>query len=424
MPIDVAVPMRGDHVASRSASTSSRRVGFEDVSPPADSAQPMSRNRSRLAALILAGAPALLWTQIAGVFAPADLFILPLVALGLLIGSRGDRGQALLRTRLVLPAGLITAGSLLALADVGLPSWAVVTLLQDLLVVVVFIGVIQLCRGRGPTAATFGRAAFVSGIVVSLILIAEGGYRPFGPLSQPNYAAHYIGMCIVVGAPVVRRRWLILVPVMLGGIFMTASFGALVSLPIAFGYRAYGALRARMPRANGLAVAVMWVLLLGPPVAMTAGVFGAWTAHQSNVEGLDQNRADQSRDGRSVIWKDALDAYSHDRLGLGPHGYAEYSKATTEHEIHSDYLGYLVERGPMGIIGLFVLTAVLLRSGRAAGTARSVILFNLVAGLFRETGHFRHFWIFLAVCLASELDDSGESFLGKLLARREHARSE
>jgi hypothetical protein len=69
-------------------------------------------------------------------------------------------------------------------------------------------------------------------------------------------------------------------------------------------------------------------------------------------------------------------------------------------EIHADALGYLVERGVIGLIGYLGLWFALWTFAERKGLARALIISLLVAGLFRETMHYRHGWLLLSVAFA------------------------
>jgi hypothetical protein len=91
--------------------------------------------------------------------------------------------------------------------------------------------------------------------------------------------------------------------------------------------------------------------------------------------------------------------------GIGPDGakkreIVHLSTQDKVQEIHADALGYLVERGPIGFIDYVALWLTLWTRAERKGVARLLMVALLVAGLFRETMHYRHGWLLLAVAFA------------------------
>jgi O-antigen ligase len=97
-------------------------------------------------------------------------------------------------------------------------------------------------------------------------------------------------------------------------------------------------------------------------------------------------------------------------------------------EAHSDYLGYAIERGPLGILGLigftvstFLHVAGFWRhsrrgSGIASRRARlwtasmaAVLAASALHSVVIERLHFRHFWLFVALVCGSSLMASERS---------------
>ncbi len=95
-------------------------------------------------------------------------------------------------------------------------------------------------------------------------------------------------------------------------------------------------------------------------------------------------------------------------------------------EAHNDYLGTLVERGPLGIVALLVLAGAvavrLLNAHRLPPAWSSVVprpealvavgVAYAFTAVTHEVLHYRHFWTFLAVLAALHL------------AARDHARDQ
>jgi O-antigen ligase len=132
--------------------------------------------------------------------------------------------------------------------------------------------------------------------------------------------------------------------------------------------------------------------------------------------GSASERGDIVREGLRVF-------FSGDATGVGP----ARTKATLQadqapyvKEAHNDYLATLLERGPLGVLGLLVLTlSVAVRSLRLVGRPGrrdelaaevprpwllvSVCLVMASAAGFYEVLHFRHLWTFLGLLAALSL---------------------
>ena len=90
-------------------------------------------------------------------------------------------------------------------------------------------------------------------------------------------------------------------------------------------------------------------------------------------------------------------------MGVGPAGVVNRKIALLNGQplqVHDDMLSFLVERGPIGLIGLIGLWVVIWRCAKPRGIARLMIVSLFVASLFRQTMHYRHMWLLLALALA------------------------
>lgn len=341
---------------------------------------------------------------------PGDVFIFPLVGLGLLHRIRSDDAQNRLRHRLILPAVVITVGSMLALIDIGVTSWAVNTLVLDAVVAAIFLGILAYVRQRKLDPGLMARAVTISGVIVSLIVFAQRGYRPSATFAQTNMTAHFLAACFVFTLiKGTNRIRLTAGPLIVGAVVLTSSFGALLSIVAVIAWFGYGSMRARLRTTSPVLVALLWVLMVGA-VGLAAKNSVIKTLSSGESEGLSQKRLDKSESGRKDIWLDGLHALQDDPLGIGPGGFKPLGIHTKvvdgvldTSEIHHDFIGYLVERGYIGVIGLVLLYAVLWLAGKKRGVVRGMLLMNFTGGLFRETLHFRHLWIYLAVAVAAEL---------------------
>ncbi len=352
------------------------------------------------------------WTTVGGLV-PGDLVILPIVAVGLLRRDHADQAAVRLRHRLFVPALIIGLGSMLALIDIGLTSWAARTLLQDVIVTFTFLGVLSFARSKRFPTARVTEAIMAAGLFVSVIVLAQGGYRPAATFAQTNMTAHFIAACFVFTLTrASTRRRLVALPIMLASVVITGSFGALLSLAVVVAWFGYGVMRSRLHRTPAALVMLTWGLLVGGIGLAASSTISAELTSADTAEGLSAKRLDRSGEGRKVIWLDGLHALRDDPLGIGPGGFKPLkihvkvvNGELDASEIHHDTIGYVVERGYIGFAGLCLLVWVLWSSGRKRNALRGLLIMNGVAGLFRETLHFRHLWIFVALALAGELSE-------------------
>jgi O-antigen ligase len=158
-----------------------------------------------------------------------------------------------------------------------------------------------------------------------------------------------------------------------------------------------------------------------------------WTVAQPVVESVQSSdnrlvrysvaRSERSANARESLFQMQFNLYRRSNLiGIGPASTKEKlgaSNFAAVKEAHSDYLASLVERGPLGIVGLIVLFgAVGARTmGLASpGTTREytdavpnvgavcgAFVAFAITGITHEVLHYRHLWTLLAVLAALHL---------------------
>jgi O-antigen ligase len=124
-------------------------------------------------------------------------------------------------------------------------------------------------------------------------------------------------------------------------------------------------------------------------------------------------RADKSFAGRLVLWSQAVvktgpraivgvgPGEAKDELQISNGSLNRKTGTLTTHSLHSDYLGFLIERGILGEAGLLLLYAALARRvwrvllvgrHRRIGVAALgiAVVANAADSFFHETFHFRH----------------------------------
>lgn len=361
-----------------------------------------------------------------GKFAFVDPLILVICAYALAsmmyLGSKATSGAV----RMLPWIWLILLGSFLGLSAVGIPEWAMNNLARTMFALLTFVcfwHILSVTRLLRP--AIWGTAAGV-GLTATFLLIQSSRYRAAAFFQHPNYAGHFMVMGTVL-LFVVAKRWYLkalAVVALLIGLQQTSSFGAIAMLIAMLGVYAVRVLtRNTAILAAALAMLAIGGLFMSTPQAqdLVANEDTDFTFSQS----LSGDRFERSGDTRLILWGQALEAWANEPLGIGPDGVRSRKVAVwrgNNLEIHSDSLGYLVERGVIGLVGFVGLWATLFLIAKKGGLARVLIVGMVVQGLFRETMHYRHMWLLLALAFAldyarppPEDDDGGDVVAGELV---------
>jgi hypothetical protein len=295
---------------------------------------------------------------------------------------------------------LILIGSLLGLAGVGLAAWGTTDLtisFFSFLSFFCFWYIIDVARLERPAIWGTGIGMFIT----SVTLLRGGALRNVALFHQPNYPGHYTVMAAAVIVYASRTKWakVLAIVAVLIAVQTTGSFGSIVMCLTVLGVVAWRA----CTRYTAILVLGLIVFLIAAIFVWSGGpqqfTSGSWKFSNS----LNDQRFQRSSGGRFQLWNQAYTAWRSEPFGVGPNGSANRSVATLNGDslqIHNDLLAYLVERGPIGLIGLLGLWVVLWRSARPRGLARLLILTVLVAGMFRVTMHYRHVWLLLALAFA------------------------
>ncbi len=136
------------------------------------------------------------------------------------------------------------------------------------------------------------------------------------------------------------------------------------------------------------------------------------------------DRGPRSASTRMEIWEAGYISLTKHPMGIGPGafkkvGQGPYNREGKRAELHSDYISHLVERGPLGFIGLLMLygTLVLLIMNKLTITKSSqeylwlasllgLMCFILIDALNHEGMHYRHVWFVFAIIAVQKKMDS------------------
>lgn len=349
---------------------------------------------------------AFLRPQIGPNLAAVDPFILLLVVVGTvsLVEHPSPAREAFARSAPFL--WMIALGSLLGLFGPGLAGWALNSLARDLLAFpLLFATWHLLCRS--PRALPFVTAAGIAATaLVSVWVLAEGSVRGSGPFYNPNYAGHFLACSIPFLLALQRGyRWrLPLLVVTMVAVLRTGSFGSFVMVAAVFAYLNLSELRIGRSTARK-ARSVLILAAMGAFV-LYGIVFLRGEMSDRGPVTVEQERFSRSSESRAALWREYVQLLPDHPLGVGPDGTISRPLFESTREralgLHNDALSYLVERGPLGLIGLLGFGVVLWRRGPPGGLARQVLVAVLLAGLFHDTLHFRHLWIVLGVAFAAD----------------------
>ena len=339
-----------------------------------------------------------------------DVLLLALIVTFAVHVVRDESASDREATRLVLPLSLIFGGSLIASAGVGLRAFIVDDLVRDLGAFLSFLAVLDILRRSGERVVRWTLGAAVIGVVTATItLVLDPALRGRGTFPNPNLPAHMLACAFLLFAfvPLNRRLRLVLLAVTGVGLYRTGSFGSALQLGAGFAYvlvtsvmaRTRGRERTRIVFFAGMALVVVVAVL------SIASYLGRPEAKEES--GLSAARLDKSSDTRFETWGETLGNFADNPFGTGPgssRGLGLLKKHTgLPTEAHNEPLSYLAERGFLGFTGLVLLWVTLWRLTRPQGAARALLCGYLLASVFRETLHYRHWWLFLP--LAMVLDE-------------------
>jgi O-Antigen ligase len=365
---------------------------------------------------------------------PVDLFTVAAVASAAVwITSSHHKARA----PYIIPVALLVAAGAASGLFGALPGLALLTLVIDLLLFgwcTAVVNVLSVPRAmRCALVAWSWSGIFWAAVVIVAwlghISALEGlqaaeGNRVLFTFGDPNYASTYwdATIFVVYATRTPSARWMRIVGyVMLAwALALTESNGGALALGISI----FFLLLVRSHRKNGLVGAAATGLIITMAVGAFLVAFPLSSIRQwalSSGQPLLVNsigRSAQSSNERGVLIVELKQLYeqSDGVLGLGPA--STKPLLTTQlypyaNEAHNDFLAMLVERGPVGLLGLLLLIGAaiywavpIVRRKLSARYAAVVPLpVGLVAALlalsvnsfYEEILHFRFLWALLGI---------------------------
>jgi len=250
---------------------------------------------------------------------------------------------------------------------------------------------------------------FMSGAMITTILfVADDRPRPAAAFYHANYAAHYLACValLVVASPGTRRTTRVVVSLSsLAGILATASFGGLAMVLVGGAFLFIKA--PGEPRPLSWRRAPRWTrfVLLGLAGAFVVLAIPMFLSQRIGSEALTEARFNRSATTRADLYEDALGLVVDHPTGVGPTGVFNRALLVRDGvpwESHSDPLGYLLERGIVGLVGLVGFSLVVYRFARPFTMSRALFFMLLASALLRETLNYRHLWLALALSIATD----------------------
>jgi hypothetical protein len=337
-----------------------------------------------------------------------DVLLAGVIGTWMIHAGRGDSRSEYEASRLVLPLSLVFGGSLIASTHVGTRSFVVEDLVRDAGAFAVFLGALDLFRRNGVEVMRWALAAlFVAVTMLSLTMLGDQTLRGSATFPNPNIPAHLLACALLlfVLAPVPNRLRIAAVIAIAFGMFRAGSFGAALQAAIGFSYIVVSRTMARTHQRERARVALL--ALLGAAAAIVVILMRDYmaSAPEKVDAGLSAARLDRSLAGRLEVWNETLHNFFAHPFGTGPGSSRALHLLQGATEPHSEPLAYLAERGVLAFVGLVLLWTVLWRFMRPGGIARAMFCGYLVNSLFRETLHYRHWWLLLP--LAMVIDERG-----------------
>jgi O-antigen ligase len=344
----------------------------------------------------------------AGGFTIADVLIGAFIVLATVeMAARHERPRPIVLA-VLFPILLVLGGSLIGALDVGLTEWIVYDLIRDIGAAAALLAVIQVFDRapagwfRFPARALTAIAVIVA---IQLVFLAQETLRARATFPNPNVAGHFMATCFMalLVLPVSRRIRIAGLTAAGVGFVATGSFGAMLQVAVGLAVVAVGASgRVRPATRQLLAFAVIATIgVLG--VAAASGV--QFLPERGETTGYNAAHLDRTTSGRLEVWSAAIDQVIDRPWGIGP-GSSRNLQVLREGdestETHSEPLAFLSERGALGLLGLVALWATLWRLAVPRGVGRAMIVGLVVASLVRETSHYRHLWILLALVVTYE----------------------
>jgi hypothetical protein len=341
------------------------------------------------------------------------------------------------RAPYVMPVALMALGGAAAGLVGPLPGVSLLAVFQDLVIFAWSVAVTNLARRPGVTALFTGTWALLSICWASVLvgasvlgltavegIVARDGNRALFTFGDPNYAATFwvCSIFFVHASQRPRNPWLrgLGYLLLVWSLVLSESNGGVLELLAGCAFVVIVAVHRRRGALAALATFLTIALVVGGTLtAVPISRIQTWARASGQPLLVNSvGRSDGSSSQRSILIHETLQLYTHDGIaGSGPGTTKELLTARQyayAKEAHDDYLAALVERGPIGVLGILLLTAAAARWAarvlrgpphgwielpRTAGLVAALVV-TALAGTYYEVLHFRFVWLLLALMAA------------------------
>jgi O-antigen ligase len=373
-----------------------------------------------------------------------DFALILLIAYGL---DRFFRERQRLHVPLAFPAWLILITSLIATLTGLFSMNSIIAMMQEVYLFLWFVVLVNLLITLPPSSfenlikiwsvvalleATtalmgmlkVGPAMFYTSPDIGNVVLSTGEFnRGYGTFANPNATGAYLSISFFILLATSWKKWLrtILGSYLLVGILATGSMGAMLFTLIAFAVLPITAAILKNWRIGLLFGGLLSILVATIIIVMIVGPLNALppiasAKHLTGLLALSIGRLSHSISARMEIINVTWLSYANYPFGMGPNTSVLFLKT-----LHNDYLAFLVERGPLGLIGwLWMVVATLLlplrktnpnqdpAKWRQSLTIWAGFLACALNGFTHEVSHFRQFWmpmsfLYAAYFILSEL---------------------
>jgi hypothetical protein len=338
-----------------------------------------------------------------------------------------------------IPVGiLVVAGAVAAQFSVA-PSSGMLALGQDVFLLIWCAAIATFCRTPENLSVVMASWSWSATAWATLVLAAVlshqwwlvGAHGAVGGRAElwfdnPNMAGNYflISLFVVLLGRHPRRLWArgLACAVLVTAIVLTGSNAALLSLALGGLVTGLVVVWRRVDLLNALAVsALVAVVVFGVAFYAVQHEIPQRISQSSNeIISKSLARGPKSAAGRSTLFSEEFQLYrTGSLLGRGPastQASLQLTSGSIVKEAHDDYLATLIERGPIGVIGLFLLLAgIFVRAFSmairplAAPWARVLrnpaamvgsVVALVVTSTTHELLHYRHVWALLGILAA------------------------
>jgi O-antigen ligase len=346
------------------------------------------------------------------------------LAFGSLFLLYGALGRKKLQVRLLLQFTLLILASLIAMFNSPVLRISILTLAKDIYLFGFFLLLYNLIDSERDMRLLLRFWLFVASLEGGLALANVYGNFWLVPTADPtrangtfengNMLASYVGVTFFfVFQRYFDMGWLgraLAGLLIFGGIYATKSMSAMLGFLLGMmllivGYWWQGSWQQRLKLGMGGLMLAAAVTVSLPMIMQTKNFV---------------DRAPRSSEERFEIWQAGYESFFAHPMGVGPGafkyvGHSPYNAEGTRTELHSDYMGALVERGVLGLFAYlaFVSTVIsmVVYCLKQAETEReflwglgmaAVSMFIFTNALTHEVMHDRHVWVAFAIIAAEE----------------------